>query len=140
VIFLDTNVLIAASIDGHPHHEACSRRLAHSLHTGAACAAHSMAECYSNLTRTGRGYGVPPLAAHEMVVDFSRSLSLIALTSQETMKTIQRAAEQGLAGPLLYDALLLACARKIDAKTIYTNDLDDFRRIAPDLADRIREP
>ncbi len=46
----------------------------------------------------------------------------------------------GFVGPLIYDALLLACARKINARSIYTSNVKHFRRIAPDLASRIVEP
>jgi len=140
LIFLDTNVLIAASVVGHPHHEACSRRVSLSERSEVACAAHSMAECYSNLTRAGKGYGIPPLSAIEIVKSFSSSFMLVSLTAHETMQAIRDAAERGIAGPPLYDALLLACARKVQARAIYTNDVSDFRRIAPDLASRIREP
>ncbi len=41
---------------------------------------------------------------------------------------------------MIYDALILACARKVNATRIYTLDIKHSRRIAPDLAARIVEP
>jgi len=41
---------------------------------------------------------------------------------------------------MIYDALLLACARKCGADVIYTFNTDHFVRIAPDLAERIQAP
>ncbi|SFS04108.1 looped-hinge helix DNA binding domain-containing protein, AbrB family [Granulicella pectinivorans] len=45
--------------------------------------------------------------------------------------------EEGLTGGIAYDALLLACARKVDATEFYTFDTNRFRLVAPDLADGI---
>ncbi len=39
-----------------------------------------------------------------------------------------------------YDALLIECARASNADRIYTFNLADFRRLAPDRADRISAP
>jgi predicted nucleic acid-binding protein len=45
-----------------------------------------------------------------------------------------------LSGGIIYDALLIACARKIDAERIYTWNVRHFQMVAPDLAERIVEP
>lgn len=66
--------------------------------------------------------------------------TLVALTPTETLRTLKSLAERNLTGGLVYDALLLECARKIGAKHIYTNNLKHFRQIAPDLVSRIHEP
>jgi predicted nucleic acid-binding protein len=41
---------------------------------------------------------------------------------------------------MIFDALLLACARKSHAERIYTWNEKHFRMVAPDLADRITNP
>jgi predicted nucleic acid-binding protein len=140
LIFFDTNVLIAASVSHHPDHESCSRRMALIQRSGGSCAAHTLAETYSTLTRGGKGYGVPTLAALQIIQDVRDNFTLVSLTANETLHVIRDLAERGLPGPLVYDGLLLACARKVQARTIYTNDVYDFKRIAPDLASRIVEP
>jgi len=140
LIFFDTNILIAASVNHHPDHESCSKRLAQIQRSGGSCAAHTLAETFSTLTRQGKGYGIPTLAALQIIQDVRDNFTLVSLTPNEMMQAIRNAAERGLAGPLIYDALLLACARKIQAKAIYTNDIYDFKRVAPDLASRIHLP
>jgi len=140
VDFFDTNIAVASAIVDHPHHETCYKRLAKLRKKGGACAAHSLAEVYSTLTRGGRGYNVPPLVAIEIIEELRNDFTLVALTATETLPTIQHLARSGIAGPLVYEGLLLACARKIKARTIYTNDIYDFRRLAPDLAFRIVLP
>ena len=83
---------------------------------------------------------MPPLIALQILGSIKDNFNLVSLTANEMMQTISNAAERGLPGPLIYDALILACARKVQARSIYTNDVQDFKRIAPDLASRIHEP
>jgi predicted nucleic acid-binding protein len=138
--FFDSNVLIAASIPGHIHHQHSSARLATLQHGGGACAAHSLAEVYNTLTNDRKGYSVPPADAARILQHASKTYTFVALTAKETLQAIENIALQGLRGSIIYDALLLACARKIDAKAIYTNNIRHFRLIAPDLASRILLP
>jgi predicted nucleic acid-binding protein len=49
-------------------------------------------------------------------------------------------ANDGITGGAVYDALQLACARKIAAERIYTFNVRHFERIAPALASRIVAP
>ncbi|GAC1639669.1 MAG: hypothetical protein NVS9B14_20930 [Candidatus Acidiferrum sp.] len=53
---------------------------------------------------------------------------------------MRAAAERGIAGGRVYDALLLQCARKSKAEIIYTWNLKHFQAIAPDLTKRMRTP
>jgi predicted nucleic acid-binding protein len=46
----------------------------------------------------------------------------------------------GFASGRIYDALLLRCAAKVKAQTIYTWNLKHFRAVAPELAGRMRTP
>ena len=76
-----------------------------------------------------------------LIVEHTLSFtSVVALTGEETLSTLRSLAQRNLGGGLVYDALLLACARKIDASVIYTHNIKHFRQIAPDLEDRIRIP
>ncbi len=111
------------------------------METGhAACGAHSLAEAYNNLTNKSRGYGIPPADAARIIQHATRDFNVIALTPTETLQTLDDASLHGIIGAMIYDALLLACARKANAKIIYTSNVKHFRRIAPDLAAIIVEP
>ena len=138
--FFDTNVLIAASIPSHPHYEACSARLHRLRQSGGACAAHTMAEAYSTLTNLTKGYRVPPVDAFQIIEEASTIFTLVTLTAKEFMRALQGASEKDLQGGIVYDALLMACARKVEARWVFTNNYKHFRRVAPDLASRIVEP
>jgi len=65
---------------------------------------------------------------------------VVTLTTREYLTTIRKAADAGCTGGMIYDALLLACARKSGADLIYTFNIKHFTRVAPDLADRIQAP
>ena len=50
------------------------------------------------------------------------------------------AAEAGIAGGTIYDALLGHCALKASAETIYTWNARDFLRLPPAIAGRAKNP
>jgi predicted nucleic acid-binding protein len=62
------------------------------------------------------------------------------LTADEVFQAIQRTAALKLPGGIIYDALILACARKVQAEKIYTWNAKHFKMVAPDLASRIVTP
>jgi predicted nucleic acid-binding protein len=132
--------LLGAFYEDNPDHEACVYLLGSLDPSHDACGAHSLAEAYSTLTR------VPPpkrIGAGQAGIFLGRvqsRLLAISLTSEEYSQELQRAVESRTTGGQIYDALLLACARKHAANQIYTLNLRHFRKLAPDLADRIVIP
>ncbi len=64
----------------------------------------------------------------------------VELNEFEYLQTIRSVAAMPLSGALIYDALLLQAARKVQAETLYTWNVKHFQMLAPDLADRIRTP
>jgi predicted nucleic acid-binding protein len=138
--FLDTSVLVAATRTLDQRHPASYNLVGRCEPQHASCAAHTLAEVYANLT------GMPPphrfLPAQALLIlEYIRSkFDCIALTSEEVFDTTQRAAKLKLPGGIIYDALLLTCARKVRADRIYTWNVRHFQIVAPDLADRIVTP
>ncbi len=138
--FFDTNLLIAATVYEHPHHAASNARLARLASGNGVCSTHTLAEAYTNLTRHSKGYGREPASVLHILEYIQQTFTLITLTPREMIKTIASVSALGLRGPIVYDALLMACARKVDAVAIYTWNVKHLRDVAPDLASRIREP
>ncbi len=64
----------------------------------------------------------------------------VTLDADEYFQAVRTSADHGFTSGKVYDVLLLRCAAKVRARTIYTWNLKDFQRIAPDLANRIRTP
>ena len=139
-LFLDTSVLVAAFWGDHPNHAASLRMLVSATPEEACCAAHSLVELYAVMTRLPVRPMVPPDQALLFVQEAIVRLSTIALDGGEYATALEDAARRGIAGGRMYDALLLHCARKAGAERILTWNVSDFRRIAPDLTDRIISP
>ena len=75
------------------------------------------------------------------MVDLIRErMAIILLDVEEQHSVLREMAARGLSGGIVHDALILQCARKAGAKTIFTLNVRHFRMIAPDLTKRILEP
>ena len=55
-------------------------------------------------------------------------------------QAIDACVRHSLSGGKVYDGLLVECARKGECDRIYTFNVEDFRRLAPDLTSRIVAP
>jgi len=81
-----------------------------------------------------------PLDAAKVVGHTAQRFKTISLTASEYIEAVEGLARLGHGGGMIYDALILACARKSKATRIYTLNQRHFKMIAPDLAARIVEP
>jgi predicted nucleic acid-binding protein len=140
VIFLDSSVWIAAFSENHIHHAASRPMLKMLRPETAACGTHSLAEVYSVLTRMPGESRAHPRAAMDFVASMVRHTTMVALEGREYLEVIDATSKRGLSGSIVYDALLLECARRAKAKRIYTWNVRHFRTIAPDLAAKIVTP
>lgn len=138
--FYDTSALIAAFWDGHPDHGRSLQRFAAANRGQSACAAHSLTEVYAGMTALPVKQVAPPEQALLFVQEVRQRCTVVTLDEDEYFETLERAAERGLKSGRVYDALILACAAKVDAEAIFTWNLKHFRAIDPDLADRIQTP
>jgi predicted nucleic acid-binding protein len=137
--FFDTSVLIPVFMEDHEHHEASLAAFVAADKKQACCAAHSLAELYSVLTRLP-GYRLSGEQVLLFLEAIEEHLTLITLDSREYHSAIREAAGAGIVGGMLYDALLARCARKAAAEVIYTWNLQHFRRLGPEVARRIMTP
>jgi predicted nucleic acid-binding protein len=136
----DTSVLMAAVREADLRHEASHKLLMQFVPHQASCAAHSLAELYASLTGMNPPHRLRPEQAALLVGQFRTSLDCITLTADEFTEAIHRTAALKLPGGIIYDALILACARKIQAEHIYTWNVKHFQMAAPDLAEQIVTP
>jgi predicted nucleic acid-binding protein len=138
--FFDTSVLVAAFWGGHVHHQSSVLRLGSASRKHSACGAHSLAEVYGVMTALPVKPAVPPEQALLFVEEVRARLDLVSLDGEEYFNVIRKSAEGGFAGGRIYDALLLACAAKVRAQSIYTWNVKHFQVLAPELATRIHTP
>lgn len=138
--FFDTSVLIAAFVGTDPRHTASFNALECAEKDQSACAAHTLAEVYSVLTRLPLKPPISARRAADYIAVIGERLTIIPLATSEYSATIEAMAKRGIAGGRIYDALLLRGAEMCDPNVIYTWNVKHFQAIAPDLADRIRTP
>jgi hypothetical protein len=70
----------------------------------------------------------------------AQRITAVSLGVEEYRSIIVKTAGEGLLGGIIYDALLAGCALKIRADQILTWDVNDFRRLGPEIARRVRTP
>lgn len=138
--FFDTSVLVAAFWSGHMHHQASVARLGAASQKQSACGIHSLAEVYAAMTALPVKPLIPPEQALLFVENVRDRLTLVSLNSDEYFAAIQRTAGLGFSSGRVYDALLLACAAKVKAETIYTWNLRHYQSLAPELSAQICNP
>jgi len=138
--FVDTTVLLAAVNADHVHHRP-SRELVLSLRRRHdACAAHSLAELYSTLTRMPFPQRRNANQAMLFVADVQARLTPIALTPEEYFTAISEYSAMGVVGGAIYDALIARCALKAQAEKIFTWNIRHFRQFGPEVEKKLRTP
>ncbi len=141
--FFDTSVLVAASLRGHPHHVAALAAVSSVIRGEykGVLAAHSLAEAYAVLTRMPVRPAIHPSEARRILEEnFVRHFDAVSLRLEEYREVLRDMADAGWIGGLIYDALLLRCARKKPCERIYTLNVAHFQKLASDLSDRICAP
>jgi len=138
--FFDSSVLIPVFYRDHIHHEASLKVFEAAQKKDSCCAVHSLAEVYSTMTRLPGKYRLNGDQALLFLEEIKDRCTLIALDVDEYVSVIEAAASLGIVGGTIYDALLSQYALKANAEIILTWNLEDFSRLGPDVAKRVRTP
>lgn len=143
-VYLDTNVLVAASVQDHPHHVQAFD-LVKAVKEGTlhgSISTYGLAEFYSALTRAPFTPRVHPAEAGRFLDDnVLPYFELIALSASDYKAVLRSCTNAGLIGGMVFDALHLHSARKAGCERIYTFNVKDFRALAPfELSGKIAAP
>lgn len=142
-MFLDTSVLVAACVAKHPHHTRARPILERIVRAEdkAFASVHSLGECYSAFTTIPLDPRIQPLEAERLIAhNVVPHFELIESSKSAYREAIRRCASLSAIGGMVYDALLLECARKARPDRIYTFNTRHFHTLAPDLVDIICAP
>src|SRR5690606_31853082 len=113
------NVLVAVSIERHPHHEPCHSWMALALaRTELLVSTHTLAELYAQLTR--KGVGLSPPEARWFVRRYASLVRVVSLSSTDYLDLIDTAVARRLEGGMIYDMIHAQAARKAQARQIAT--------------------
>ena len=142
-VLLDTSILVAAMVEAHPAHEqglAWLKRVTRGTDKGLV-AAHSLAELYAILTTLPVRPPIPPSDAWRLIQhNVVQNLEIVFLSDQDYVQVIEQLAALGIVGGATYDALILRAAAKAKVDLVVTLNEKDFRRVYPNLADKIVAP
>ena len=132
---LDTTILIAATIDTHPEHEAAFSLIQSAAPDELAIPAHACCEAYARLTsRAGPApLAVGPgdaLAALDSIVG---ATTLVGLTPAQTVETLRDYARSAGIGARLYDRLIGEAALLYAIPAIITLNVRHFSSLFPNL-------
>jgi predicted nucleic acid-binding protein len=130
-VFLDTSVFVAAFWGDHAQHSSSVALVKTATPGKAFCAAHTVAEVYSTMTRLPVKPPIPTEQALLFIRQIRELFTVVALSDEEHFETIERLAGSGLARSYIYDGLIMTAASKSGADVIYTWDINDFQRVAP---------
>jgi predicted nucleic acid-binding protein len=139
-IFVDGSVLVPAFLDDHVHHEPSMDLLRKSEKRNSFCAAHTLAEVYSILTRMPGSHRASTEEAMLFLSSLSDRFTFIVLDTAEYWTTIATCSESGIGGGRVYDALIARCAIKASAEVIYTWNVGHFLQLGEHIARRVRTP
>jgi predicted nucleic acid-binding protein len=140
---LDTSVLVAALVEPHPEHQRALPWLTKvkSKSTEPVISSHTIAELYAVLSTLPVSPRISPGLAWRLIHEsIEPHVSIVSLTSSEYIATVKHMSDMGLSGGAVYDALIAKAAQKSGADRIVTFNVNDFKRVWPEGADRIVSP
>jgi predicted nucleic acid-binding protein len=138
--FFDSSVLVPVFLEDHEHHERSLRVFVDATKRQDCCAAHSLAEVYATLTRLPGRHRLSGEQVLLFLDNIRERLTIVALTVDEYYAAIREAADAGVVGGTIYDALIARCAVKAKADTVYTWNTRHFEQLGPVIAERLRTP
>ena len=126
--FFDTSVLISAFLELHEHHEPSLDAFLRATPQQACCAAHSLAEFYSVITRLPGPHRLSGDQAILFLQEIRQRFAIIAISGDDYFEALKIAAAAGTVGGAVYDFLLARCAVKAGAQILLTWNIRDFNR------------
>jgi predicted nucleic acid-binding protein len=138
--FFDTSALIPVFYGDHVHHAASIARFLQCDKSNGCCAAHSLVEVYSTLTRMPGKHRISSAQTMLFIESIRERLSLVALNGEECAQALKAAASLGIVGGGIYDAMIAHCALKAKADVIYSWNTRHYSLCGAAVAELLRTP
>jgi predicted nucleic acid-binding protein len=138
--FFDTSVLIPVFLEAHEHHDRSLAIFLKSNPEVASCSSHGLAEFYATLTRLPATHRLSGAQVQLFLENIQERLTIVSLTSAETLQTLKLAAKLDIVGGALYDFFHAQCALKSGRDTILTWNTKHFTRFGTEIAKRVKTP
>jgi predicted nucleic acid-binding protein len=142
-VLFDTTMFVASFVEHHPHHARAFpwMKRAKAREFELLVSSHTLAELYAVLTSLPVAPRITPGIACKLIEENIEPIGTIAVLSPtDHSSTIRNMRDMGLAGGLVYDALVLSAAVASGVDKLLTLNASDLKRIRPEWSDRIIEP
>jgi predicted nucleic acid-binding protein len=142
-VLLDTSVLVAALVRAHPRHAEARSWIARALagEVTVVLAAHTLAELHATLTTLPVRPRISPQTAARLRDDnLPESTEIVTLDVADYRVVLDRVAELGLAGGVIYDVLIARAAESARVDRLVTLNEHHFHRAWPEGRERITAP
>lgn len=133
-------MLVPVFYGDHAHHGASLDLFVRLRPGDGCCAAHSLAEVYSTLTRMPGKHRISGDQAMLFVGNVRERLTIVAMDENDYVEALTSAARAGIFGGTTYDALLAHCAAKVGVETIYTWNPRRYRLCGESVERRLKKP
>ena len=138
--FFDTSALVPVFYRDHVHHQASLALFIQFDKSTGCCAAHTLVEVYSTLTRMPGKHRISCEQAMLFVGSIRERLSIVALTGHEYADALTASAALGIVGGGIYDAMLAHCAIKAKSEAIYTWNARHYTLCGREVVGLLRTP
>jgi len=131
---LDTSCMIALVSSWHEQRQVAVEAVEDRLRSGQelALAAHSLVEMYSVLTRLPDPHRLSPAEACSIIEgNFLAAAQAVTLEAEDYHALLRDGPRKEIAGGRIYDAVILACAMKVQASALLTFNARHFQPLAP---------
>lgn len=131
---VDTSVVVAALVSWHESHHAARAALEQAMEgtPGIIVPVDVLVETYSVLTRLPAPHRLSPADAYRLLRENFHRSKTTALLGKDAWTFLESLAATNVAGGTVYDARIVAAARKAGANRILTMNVRHFERLVPD--------
>lgn len=139
-ILFDSSALIGAFVESHPKHKSALSFLLKAKRNEFELfvASHSLLEIYSVLTSAPFKPRITPKIAKLLIENNINNLArIIYLTDKEYFRLIEKLSDLNISGGIVYDALIVECAKKAKVDEILTLNTKDFIHLTTDLSIKV---
>jgi len=139
-ILFDSSALIGAFVESHPKHKSALSFLLKAKRNEFELfvASHSLLEIYSVLTSAPFKPRITPKIAELLIENNINNLArIIYLTDKEYFRLIEKLSDLNISGGIVYDALIVECAKKAKVDEILTLNTKDFIHLTSDLSIKV---
>jgi len=141
-VLLDTNIIVAASIEAHPNHSVSLPWIqqVRSQKITGYISTHSIAEIYAVMTRLPLPKPLSPQQTYDLIVNNVMAFHFVDLETADYLEVLKNVTQLKITGGGIYDAIIAQAALKANVDILLTLNSKHFTRLGEHIARLVRDP